>query len=360
MTGARGCRQLHLSQYIPHIYLGVTVHNILKWTPFVDTLIKKIRDRFYQLSAVFGNDQLSRETRLKIYRTYIVPIFRYGMAVAFPEDAQSQKLERLQLKLLKTILGSSPRATTAAVLSDTRVRDVALVLDEVKLQFIGRVLCLPKERLVRSLMENALKQTKKGSYGWRIKERLRMYDLQDKFQCLVEGSITQDKWRQEVAAAFSAYHLHKLKESVNGAVKINDVVKTSVSHLYLNVAPKYASFLFRLRAGDLELAIETGRHKGLARGERTCPLCEGGEVEDAVHFCLRCPRLAAARHALFTAVEAVVEPWSVEFGRWCKSLGHSVTFKGESAETVLLRHLMGEPMEGMPREMQSVVISRMA
>lgn len=187
-----------------------------------------------------------------------------------------------------------------------------------------------------------------------------MYDLQDEFQCLVEGSITQDKWRQEVAAAFSAYHLHKLKESVNGAVKINDVVKTSVSHLYLNVAPKYASFLFWLRAGDLELAIETGRHKGLARGERTCPLCEGGEVEDAVHFCLRCPRLAAARHALFTAVEAVVEPWSVEFGRWYKSLGHSVTFKGESAETVLLRHLMGEPMEGMPREMQSVVISRMA
>ena len=122
-----------------------------------------------------------------------------------------------------------------------------------------------------------------------------MYDLQDEFQCLVEGSITQDKWRQEVAAAFSAYHLHKLKESVNGAVKINDVVKTSVSHLYLNVAPKYASFLFRLRAGDLELAIETGRHKGLARGERTCPLCEGGEVEDAVHFCLRCP--LSLRHA---------------------------------------------------------------
>ena len=64
--------------------------------------------------------------------------------------------------------------------------------------------------------------------------------------------------------------------------------------------------------------------------------------------------LAAERMAMFAAVEAVVNPWSETFGQWTASLGKAVTFRGETAETVLLRHLMGKPMEGCWRRRRAL------
>ena len=43
-----------------------------------------------------------------------------------------------------------------------------------------------------------------------------------------------------------------------------------------------------------KLAIETGRHEGVERDERVCPFCPN-EVEDEVHFLLKCPILKHLR-----------------------------------------------------------------
>ena len=49
--------------------------------------------------------------------------------------------------------------------------------------------------------------------------------------------------------------------------------------------------LTKLRGGTAELRVETGRWSRLQREERTCKQCTLGEMEDEVHFVLRCEAL---------------------------------------------------------------------
>ena len=44
----------------------------------------------------------------------------------------------------------------------------------------------------------------------------------------------------------------------------------------------------KLRSSDHALEIEKGRHKETLRPERTCKLCNNGQVEDEEHFLLSC------------------------------------------------------------------------
>ena len=56
--------------------------------------------------------------------------------------------------------------------------------------------------------------------------------------------------------------------------------------MYVNLLnSKQRQALTKLRIGDYQLAIETGRHKNIPALERICKLCEE-EVEDGIHFLL--------------------------------------------------------------------------
>ena len=54
-----------------------------------------------------------------------------------------------------------------------------------------------------------------------------------------------------------------------------------------------------LRAGCLPLAVETGRYTGTPYCQRTCRLCDYGEVEDQHHFLIICPTFKDLRLQLF-------------------------------------------------------------
>ena len=66
---------------------------------------------------------------------------------------------------------------------------------------------------------------------------------------------------------------------------------------YLNIlaARNSRSLLCKLRLGVLRLEVESGRKFGLDRAERTCKLCDSGQVEDEVHFLFSCEALRQTR-----------------------------------------------------------------
>ena len=58
------------------------------------------------------------------------------------------------------------------------------------------------------------------------------------------------------------------------------------------------SIVFKLCGGTAPLQVEMGRWRGVKREERICKECNSGEVEDVIHWLLRCPTWNSQRQPL--------------------------------------------------------------
>ena len=90
-------------------------------------------------------------------------------------------------------------------------------------------------------------------------------------------------------------------------LKLYGQLKTELGpEKYLSIPNiKHRQALTRLRLCSHSLTIETGRHKKIPPGERTCPLCKTG-VEDEVHFLIKCPALDGVR-SRYPEVAAIIK-----------------------------------------------------
>ena len=81
-------------------------------------------------------------------------------------------------------------------------------------------------------------------------------------------------------------------------------VNTPARYLNRIEMRKKRSLVSKLRLGTLDLEIEKGRRQNIPRAERVCKLCNTGEIEDVVHFILKCPRLSEVRKNYTTQLAA--------------------------------------------------------
>ncbi len=90
------------------------------------------------------------------------------------------------------------------------------------------------------------------------------------------------------------------KEKLDWAENVRNVSKLDLltrikqsfgpeNYLKLDLDRYDKSLLSQFRYGILPIEIETGRYKRINREDRTCTLCNTGEVEDQLHFALYCP-----------------------------------------------------------------------
>ena len=60
------------------------------------------------------------------------------------------------------------------------------------------------------------------------------------------------------------------------------------------------SLLSQFRFGVLPLRIETGRwYRGIDVNQRVCEICKNGDIEDEIHFLIKCSTYGNARRLLF-------------------------------------------------------------
>ena len=70
-----------------------------------------------------------------------------------------------------------------------------------------------------------------------------------------------------------------------------------------NYMPRHhRSVLAKLRSGSLQLCIETGRRNNIPLEDRTCKLCDSGQVEDEMHFAIQCPHYNLLRQDFYEQV----------------------------------------------------------
>ena len=68
-------------------------------------------------------------------------------------------------------------------------------------------------------------------------------------------------------------------------------IKESITlEKYLLFLPfKYRKALAKFRMSNHNLTIETGRHRGIPREKRICPICNLNSVGDELHYITQCP-----------------------------------------------------------------------
>ena len=65
--------------------------------------------------------------------------------------------------------------------------------------------------------------------------------------------------------------------------------------------------LLKLRGGTAAFQVETGRWQGVKREDRLCKECTRNEVEDVMHWLLRCPAWNSHRQPLLPEVQSHTE-----------------------------------------------------
>ena len=61
------------------------------------------------------------------------------------------------------------------------------------------------------------------------------------------------------------------------------------NYINFNIPLKCRIALSKLRCSVHKLNVETGRHSDIAYKQRLCILCNMREIEDELHFVMKCP-----------------------------------------------------------------------
>ena len=127
---------------------------------------------------------------------------------------------------------------------------------------------------------------------------------------------------------------------------------TTSNSLELNTNQKHRRAVAKLRAGNHNLRIETGRHSTpkLPKHLRICQYCSSNEVENEAHFLLFCNKYDTIRNSLvediisqypefdyLIANNKIVFLFNSTDAFICKNLGHFIyeafTLRNESLDT---------------------------
>ena len=104
--------------------------------------------------------------------------------------------------------------------------------------------------------------------------------------------------------------------------------------MYRIINKRNRSLFSRLRAGCLDLEIETGRWRGIPKEQRICKLCSNG-IENEIHFLFYCSELNHIREQYKEIISIDVED---DYARLKQLCSENVVLKTSK----LVRHLYDE------------------
>jgi hypothetical protein len=179
---------------------------------------------------------------------------------------------------------------------------------EAKLRFLGRLLAMPRTRVVRRLLMVRVADLERGlgcGKGWcaRTAELVAYYGLTEAcgtvrlavWNRLVRKAVW-DKEEEEWRAAMARKPSLEIYQRIKTELELEPLADGGVEQW------RSAGLLVKLRGAGSDLEVETGKRLGRERHDRVCTACNSGAVGDVEHFLLDCVALAAARARLWDSL----------------------------------------------------------
>jgi len=160
--------------------LGVIFNSNLKWNDNIDYLIAKAKKKSNSLlCSLLRYKYLSTEAKLNIWNSIVRPILEYGSAMWWCNKLQSQRIERIQLKALKVILGISSKTTDIAVRLELGVMSLEMRRKLAMLKWAAKICRMSDKRLVKNIFDSL-------NFKWTGRGRARRQTWKKKVQLILK------------------------------------------------------------------------------------------------------------------------------------------------------------------------------
>ena len=290
-------------------YLGVMLKYDLKWNENIEYVIGKGKERSNSVSSILRFKGLSTEAKLCIWKALVRPILEYGTQIWWPNKTQSMRLERVQLKALKCILGVSSKTSDIVVRLELGVMSLQTRRKIALLKWAGKIGRMADSRLVKYIFDNLeFKWVGKGranrkTWKKRVQMTLSEFGLVDEYSDA--ANLSKKKWDKLVDDAALIVELANINKGLSESSKLalyKDLIEFPSLEFksYLKgVMCDGKRLKFKLRSGTNALGAELKRWSG--RDENgVCKCCDSGATEDVKHFVVDCLAYARQRKELIS------------------------------------------------------------
>jgi hypothetical protein len=135
------------------IYLGSMLDGAATMTSELSRRVGMARADFNSLKRVWKHANISKCSKLKIFEVCVLSKLLYGMQVGWLTAAGRRRLDGLQARCIRNIMGVLPshlsRVSNASVLELARARKLSTILLERQLLYLGRTARLPAHSPIR-------------------------------------------------------------------------------------------------------------------------------------------------------------------------------------------------------------------
>jgi hypothetical protein len=295
-------------------YLGVMLHNSLKWDQHIKYVCDKALKSAKALYPILANRRMSMEVKRTILLTLIRPIVEHASQVWNPITVvERKKLDSLQMEIVKSAIHCASTTSHLALQQEWGIRPLSCWADKRMLEFWYTLQHMSSSRLPKQIFQICWGRVGSGRVPdtWQktVKKVMASYQIDP----VVVMPMTYDAFKK---------HFHKQMVAAQATILQEATIKSTVVRNYVNhfggnvqyAGPqgylksgscgKGRELIMQLRVQSLPLKALTGKfNKSRSRSgaEFCCPACEGS-AETAQHFMIDCPIYEALRKELFDVI----------------------------------------------------------
>ena len=212
-------------------HLGLTVSGLREEEKNIDMKIKKARGSLFRLlgPAFSGKCLLSPELQMHLFRIYICPIARSGLAAMTLRNNHIKPLIAFQRKIIRGFLKISDRAPIPSLyfLTGELPIEAKMHRDIFSLFFI--IWNNPETKMFK-ILQYLMEKSPLNSHTWarHIRNLAIQYDIEDPLSAIQRAPPTRAEYKEYILTKITVYHERRHRE----AAETNSKMK------YLNIKVK--------------------------------------------------------------------------------------------------------------------------
>ena len=304
-------------------YLGVELGKVGKgsWSSYFGRIKAKAVVAANELAySVSGRSPLQLETVVHLFNTLVRSKLEYAGAVWAPScsDTWFKGFDGVQAAFGRKVLRLSHKVAGEFVRRELGMASIKERVVSAMLRYYGRLIAMPDSRLAgfifrRRCEEVDLARGGKDKKNWCTKVKRWLTDLG--CQAYWRAAAVPSYWPSFVTVRVQR-HLEADAElrllAKSSLETFRELGRQPLQWWRQDEALRHPGAMVRskLRAGAAPLMMAVGPRHHIPRDDRTCRICQSGQLETAEHLVSHCPEYAAERGECMARLRGVLLPHS--------------------------------------------------